>query len=134
MQVVLLESFEHFHVVFRADKTIDHGKVFSTCFFFSKNICWHFLTSISVEREIIQLMWKKFNHGNHAMVGFSWMEPHERIWQGKNWKSCNIDNFWALQHAYHSFSFGSACVLHCILAILNINIPGQQKYCNTRWC
>ena len=59
------------------------------------------------------------------------MEPHERIWQGKNWKSCNIDNFWEIQHAYHSFLFGSACVLHCILAILKINIPGQQKYCNT---
>ena len=38
--------------------------------------------------------------------------------------------FWELQHAYHSFLFASAYVLHCILAILNINIPGQQKYCN----
>ena len=34
--------------------------------FFSKNIHWQFLTSISVEREIIQLMWKKFIHGTSS--------------------------------------------------------------------
>lgn len=43
--------------------------------FFSKNIHWQFLTSISVEREIIQLMWKKFIHGNYPMVGFSNRTP-----------------------------------------------------------